>query len=335
MLSQKNLSTFPLPHALSFSISHTNSLLLSSSLGQPTNQPTSRATPVVDGLLLRQAQRRSGRGGDWLGNVMWKALLLNDSGGDERKLPLRPRYQCRPRGAVQEAPQHTSSESPQSFGPAPFHRWAMLDLMYELRTASHVQLAPWCSDPSVPFLYDNKTGGGGGGDSNHRSSHSGATSYLLPDGTVLDLTTRTGRDLCRIPELLFTDELPFLSGECGTPVVHQHPTLSNASLPGLVHSALSAVGDVDARRELAASVVLVGGSSLFPNLEQRLSYELPRWTSSAFKTKVLASRHSAERSCASWIGGSILTSLGSFQQLWLTQEEYREYGPALAIQRFP
>ena len=34
-----------------------------------------RVTPIVDGLLLKSAQRPNRRGGDWLGNVQWEGLL--------------------------------------------------------------------------------------------------------------------------------------------------------------------------------------------------------------------------------------------------------------------
>lgn len=57
-------------------------------------------------------------------------------------------------------------------------------------------------------------------------------------------------------------------------------------------------------------------------------------TPSTFRVKV-SSGKGEERSNASWIGGSILTSLGSFQQLWLSKAEYDEYGSTLAVQRFP
>ena len=33
-----------------------------------------------------------------------------------------------------------------------------------------------------------------------------------------------------------------------------------------------------------------------------------------------------ERHYASWIGGSILSICGSFQQLWISKAEYSEYG---------
>ena len=104
----------------------------------------------------------------------------------------------------------------------------------------------------------------------------------------------------------------------------------------VITKALLSIGDVDARKELAQCICLVGGSSLLHNIETRLSQELSAILPSFVKPKVLVSRvSSVERSCASWIGASILTSLGSFQQLWLSKAEYEEYGTAMAIQRFP
>jgi len=262
-----------------------------------------RVTPVIDGLLLKNAQRRNGRGGDWLGNVQWQALLEED-------VSPQPRYLLRNAKAKSKAA---------------FHRWAMQDLMYEFRSSEHIVMPKWRMDLSTPFVYEND---------DMQVDKSEPSTYELPDGTVVDLTTRVGKDLCRLPELLFTDNVPFVKED----VLQQDyssPTFCNLPLHNLVRESLTAVGDADARKELCGNIILTGGSSLFPNLEQRLSYELSTIVPSTYKCRTLASRTSVERSCASWIGGSIVTSLGSFQQLWLSKKEYDEYGDNLAIQRFP
>jgi actin-like protein 6A len=41
-----------------------------------------------------------------------------------------------------------------------------------------------------------------------------------------------------------------------------------------------------------------------------------------------------ERKFSVWIGGSILASLGSFQQMWLSKSEYLEHGTSLIERRF-
>ena len=42
-----------------------------------------------------------------------------------------------------------------------------------------------------------------------------------------------------------------------------------------------------------------------------------------------------ERRFSSWTGGSILTQLGSFQQLWMSKQEYEEEGAGLIESKCP
>ncbi|KAI2509834.1 actin [Fragilaria crotonensis] len=259
-----------------------------------------RVTPVVDGLLLKQAQRRNGRGGDWLSNVTWKAML-------EDKVTVIPRYRLR-----------CSNPAPSPI----MTQWAMRDLMFEFRTSDHVSLQTWRYGVyTTPFVAKHEE------ESPDESDN--PISYELPDGTLVNLETAIGHDLKRSPELLFSDDVPFVAPNATS----EHATTCNLPLHRLIHDSLSAVGDADIRKELCSNIVLVGGTSLLPNMEQRLSYEISGIISG--KCKIVASKFPVERSQASFIGGSVLTSLGSFQQLWLSRKEYEDYGAALAIQRFP
>jgi actin-related protein len=36
-----------------------------------------------------------------------------------------------------------------------------------------------------------------------------------------------------------------------------------------------------------------------------------------------------ERKYSAWIGGSILASLSTFQQMWISKQEYNESGPSV------
>ncbi len=36
-----------------------------------------------------------------------------------------------------------------------------------------------------------------------------------------------------------------------------------------------------------------------------------------------------ERKYSAWIGGSILASLSTFKQMWISQQEYEETGPSI------
>ncbi|KAK2721195.1 hypothetical protein QYM36_003463, partial [Artemia franciscana] len=46
----------------------------------------------------------------------------------------------------------------------------------------------------------------------------------------------------------------------------------------------------------------------------------------SMKLKIVSSNSPAERKYGAWIGGSILGSLGTFQQMWISKQEYEEGG---------
>lgn len=83
--------------------------------------------------------------------------------------------------------------------------------------------------------------------------------------------------------------------------------------------------DVDIRASLAHNVVLTGGTSLIPGISDRIMSELNRKLP-ALKFRILSIGQARERQYHSWLGGSILTSLGTFHQLWVGKEEYDEVG---------
>ena len=84
--------------------------------------------------------------------------------------------------------------------------------------------------------------------------------------------------------------------------------------------------DIDIWRELFSNVVLSGGTTMFPGIVERLSKELVSLAPAAMKVKVVAP---PERKYSVWIGGSILSSLVTFQSMWISKEEYEESGCAI------
>ena len=84
--------------------------------------------------------------------------------------------------------------------------------------------------------------------------------------------------------------------------------------------------DLDIRRDLYTNIVLSGGTTLFPGLPDRLTKELVALAPTAMKVKVVAP---PERKYSVWIGGSILASLSTFQNLWCSKQEYDESGPGI------
>jgi len=79
-------------------------------------------------------------------------------------------------------------------------------------------------------------------------------------------------------------------------------------------------------RDLYGNVVLSGGTTMFPGIADRMQKELTALAPSTMKIKIIAP---PERKYSVWIGGSILASLSTFQQMWISKEEYDESGPSI------
>jgi actin-related protein len=131
-------------------------------------------------------------------------------------------------------------------------------------------------------------------------------SYELPDGTLLAL--RTERFRC--PEALF------------------QPSLIGKDVSGIHDCIFQAITKctVDIRSDLYGNLVLSGGTTMFPGIVERLRKELETLASSKMKVTVIAP---PERKYSVWIGGSILASLSSFQQMCISHAEYDEVGPSI------
>ncbi len=102
------------------------------------------------------------------------------------------------------------------------------------------------------------------------------------------------------------------------------PSLVGKSGGGLHQLAVESVRkcDSDISPQLFSNVVLSGGGSLFNGLPDRLNKELHDLIPQE-KVRVYAS---TERQSAAWVGGSILASLPTIQDMWVTKAEYDEAG---------
>merc|ERR1711870_78383 len=79
-------------------------------------------------------------------------------------------------------------------------------------------------------------------------------------------------------------------------------------------------------KDLYSNVVLSGGTTMFAGIGERMTKELTALAPSTMKIKVVAP---PERKYSVWIGGSILSSLSTFQQMWISKGEYDESGPTI------
>lgn len=125
--------------------------------------------------------------------------------------------------------------------------------------------------------------------------------YRLPDNNVIEV----GAERFRAPEILFSPEL---IGE-EYPGVHK-----------LVMNAIQKT-DTDLRREFYQSIIVSGGGTLLNGFGQRLYDEVCRLAPKDTKIKIVAPK---ERIFSTWIGGSIVAALSSFQKMWVTRAQWDE-----------
>lgn len=131
-------------------------------------------------------------------------------------------------------------------------------------------------------------------------------SYELPDGNIITI----GNERFRAPEVLFQPSL------LGKEALGIHQCVNKTILEC----------DIDTRKELFNNIVLSGGTTMFPGIAKRLTKELNEVVNQATKVKVIAP---AERKTSVWLGGAIMASLPSFQQIWISKGEYDESGPSI------
>ncbi|XP_022096767.1 actin-15B-like [Acanthaster planci] len=138
------------------------------------------------------------------------------------------------------------------------------------------------------------------------SSSSLEQSHKLPDGQVITI----GNERFRTPEALFQ---PALLGE-------EFPGIDGTIYNSIMKCAL------DIRRDLFASIVLSGGSTMFPGIADRMQKEITALAPPDLEIKIITP---PERKYSVWIGGSTLASLSTFQQMWISKQEYDESGPSI------
>uniref|UniRef100_A0A674AXH9 Actin-like 6A n=1 Tax=Salmo trutta TaxID=8032 RepID=A0A674AXH9_SALTR len=143
--------------------------------------------------------------------------------------------------------------------------------------------------------------------------------YELPNGYNCDF----GAERLKIPEGLFDP-----SNAKG---------LSGNTMLGVGHVVTTSVGmcDIDIRPGLYGSVVVTGGNTLISGFTDRLTRELSQKTPPSMRLKLIANNTTVERRFSAWIGGSILASLGTFQQMWISKQEYEEGGKQCVDRKCP
>ena len=127
--------------------------------------------------------------------------------------------------------------------------------------------------------------------------------YILPDNTEISL----GSELYKHSEAIFN------------PI--------NNSYTGIIQLVIDSISkcDPDVTEEIQENICLIGGTTLTSGFSERIEYELTQKKgNTSFKLS-----SNPERQYASWIGGSIISSLNNFSHMWVTRQNYDEIGNSL------
>eukprot|EP01138_Halocafeteria_seosinensis_P014387 gb/GECG01014688.1/.p1 GENE.gb/GECG01014688.1/~~gb/GECG01014688.1/.p1 ORF type:complete len:379 (+),score=35.38 gb/GECG01014688.1/:1-1137(+) len=133
-----------------------------------------------------------------------------------------------------------------------------------------------------------------------------AREYKLPDGGVIHI----GDEIFRAPEALFK---PKLLGKINHIGVHQ----------GIFRTIMACHGSI--QRELCSNLALSGGSTMFSGFPERMAKELGALVS-GYKVEMASLK---QRKYLPWIGGSMVSSLSTFSDMWISKDSYEEEGPVV------
>ncbi|EWH18154.1 Arp1p [Saccharomyces cerevisiae P283] len=127
------------------------------------------------------------------------------------------------------------------------------------------------------------------------------STFKLPDGRCIEV----GNDRYRAPEILFS------------------PQIIGLGYDGLSDMCMQSIWkvDLDLRKPLLSSIILSGGTTTLKGFGDRMLWDLEALTKGTSKIKIIAP---SERKYTTWIGGSILTGLSTFQRLWTKKSDWLE-----------
>jgi actin-related protein 4 len=272
---------------------------------------TTSVTPVHDGILLKKGVQRSNLAGNFISSQVRNVLAANQP----QPITITPHYLVnskQPVDAGQPANAVYKTFPPGFKAPQQsFRRYQEEKTLLEFK---ELVVQVW-TDPTPLVGQEDMVRGQMG------------KPFEFPDGYNQLFTV----ERFKVAESLF-DHRAYIPPLVSSVESEAFPAPSQEkTILSLIKQSLSQV-DVDIRPALLANVVVTGGSSLIPGLVQRLNIELDRMYPST-RVRMHASGNVVERKFGSWIGGSIMASLGTFHQMWISKKEYEEHGAGIVEKR--
>ena len=142
--------------------------------------------------------------------------------------------------------------------------------------------------------------------------------YKLPDETEISV----GAERFLVPELMFDAD----AMETRFNFIPAHT---------MVHTSVEKCGDLRLRKELYNNIVIAGGNTSYAGFQDRLRYEIGSRLSTALRARVVGGLKPGDRKTCAWHGGSILASLDSFTEMWISKSEFNEFGSSIVDRKCP
>eukprot|EP01047_Picozoa_sp_COSAG01_P009218 COSAG01_NODE_375_length_17945_cov_175.968284_11_plen_413_part_00 len=271
------------------------------------------AVPVVEGWAMAPQALSLDVGGEQLST----ALLEQLSGAGQT--PLRPRSTV-----MTSASGEVVDFDIESFRPSYREFW-LHDLAHAIKASGCIRFGAAAAGAAA---------GGAGADADAPPK-----SFELPDGKKLDVgpeySARLG-SMCFAASESDGDAMDTDEGQGGAAASSEGGAYAQLITEAIKGAKLN----VEVSKELYGSVIVSGGNTLFPGFVDQLhneTYARLKAVSPALsaKLRMVVSESARQRHYATWIGGSIVASLSSFAQLWVTEEEYHETGPGIVHGKCP
>lgn len=271
---------------------------------------TISVTPVHDGLILKKAVMRSPLAGNFVSNQL--RLLFASS---QPPITITPHYLITSKTPVDAGAPAQATHRTFTSGLEPHPSFRQFQEERVLTEFKESVVNVWTGTGRLGGHSQQ-----GGTNIDAAKQHPGKP-FEMPDGWNQMFPAL---DRYRAIEGVFDHKMALSDA-------HNPPPSAGQTLIALISSSLSQV-DVDLRPHLLGNIVITGASTWYAGFTDRLQQEL-QVAYPGVRVRMVASGQMVERKFGSWIGGSILASLGTFHQLWISKKEYDEHGAGIVEKR--
>ncbi len=247
---------------------------------------TTLAVPVSEGYALQKCLIKNNIAGDYITNLLEKKL-------NAKNIVINPFYTFK---RIKDGDKYKTiyiNEEERNLYDKSYENFWKKEIIRDLKETCLIT-------NDEPLEYDNEK------DEFISTSMAQEFTYDLPDGNSINIV----EDRNLILERIFNP----IKDVVGFNGYHQ-----------MVNDAISKA-DLEIKKELYSNIFLCGGNTLFNGFAERFQKQISSSNKQIIKLKIITHPSNTERKFSTWIGGSILSSLGTFHQLWVSKAEFEEHG---------